>query len=141
MKNIYDLLGRIFVALIFIFEAGDSIAYFRQTKQTMTEYGITWNQDILLIGAITFLITGGILLLIGYRVRLGAFLLLLYWLPVTFIVHSFWNDPQEVQRLQSIYFMKNLGIAGALLLIIANGSGKFGIKRLMVVSRIRPDET
>lgn len=141
MKDILDLLGRIFVALIFIFEAGDSIAYARQTKNTMTEYGIMWNQDLLLYVSITFLIVGGVLLLIGYRVKLGALLLLLYWLPVTFIVHSFWNDPRDIQRIQSIYFMKNLGIAGALLLLIANGSGKYSIKRLMVVSRIRPDET
>jgi putative oxidoreductase len=141
MKNVYDLLGRILVSLIFIFEAVDSIAYFKQTKLTMTEYGIHWRQDLLLVGAIIFLILGGLLLLTGYRIKLGAFLLLLYWIPVTFIVHSFWNAPQEVQRVQSIYFMKNLGIAGALFLMIANGSGKFSIKRLMIVMRIRKDET
>ena len=141
MKNVYDLIGRVFVSLIFIFEAVDSIRYFKPTKETMTEYGIHWNQDILLVGAIIFLILGGLLLLTGYRIKLGAFLLLLYWLPVTFIVYSFWNDPQEIQRLHSIYFMKNLGIAGALFVIIANGSGKFSIKRLMVVTRIKKGET
>lgn len=141
MKNVYDLIGRILVSLIFIFEAVDSIVYFKQTKLIMTEYGIHWRKDLLLVGAIIFLILGGLLLLTGYRIKLGAFLLLLYWLPVTFIVHSFWNDPQEVQRVHSIYFMKNLGIAGALFLMIANGSGKFSIKRLMIVMRIRKDET
>lgn len=141
MNNVFDLLGRILVALIFIFEAYDSIAYFRQTKETMTEYGIHWRQDLLLIGAIVLLILGGILLLTGYRIKLGAFFLLLYLLPVTFIVYSFWNDPPEMQRINSIYFMKNLGICGALFLLLAHGSGKFSIKRLMIVTRIRKGET
>ena len=77
----------------------------------------------------------------GYRIKLGAFLLLLYWLPVTFIMYSFWNDPIELQRVNSINFMKNLGIAGALLLLIVNGSGKFSIKRILRVTKIRKDDT
>ena len=57
-------------------------------------------------------------------------------LPVTFIVHSFWNDAPEIAREQSMLFMKNLGIAGGLLLIIANGSRKYSIKRLFATARV-----
>ena len=54
MKNIADLLGRICIALIFIYEVYDTIAYYKQTKMTMTSYNITWNQDILLFGILFF---------------------------------------------------------------------------------------
>ena len=115
MKHVLDLLGRIFIALIFLFEAYDSIWFFEETKDKMTEYGLTWRQDLLLYAAIFLLLMGGILVLIGYRVKLGAFMLLAYWLPVTFIVHSFWNDPEDIRRIQSVMFMRNLGIVGGLL--------------------------
>ncbi len=141
MKNVFDLVGRFFIASIFIFEAYDTIAYVKQTKETMSSYGLNWNQDLLVYISIVFLVLGGILLITGYRIKLGAFLLLLYWLPVTFIMYSFWNDPLELQRINSINFMKNLGIAGALLLLIVNGSGKFSIKRIFSVTKIRSDDT
>lgn len=135
MKNILDLIARICLATIFLFEAYDSIAYFQQTKNTMTTYGLTWNQDFLLLATIILLSLGGILILIGYKASFGAFLLLLYWVPVTFIVFSFWNDPVEIRRLQSIMFMKNIAIIGGLLAIMVNGAGKYSVKRLLAAVR------
>ena len=136
MKDWIDLLARILISCIFLFEAYDSIAFFKQTKETMTEYGLTWNQELLLVGAIILLILGGILLLIGYRSSFGAILLLLYWVPVTFIVYSWWNDPIEIRRLNSIFFMRNLAVIGGLLMILVHGSGRFSVKRLILAMRV-----
>ncbi len=136
MKDIVDLIGRILVSFIFIYEAVDSILYFNKTKQLMTDYGLNFQQDLLLIGAIFLLLTGGTLLLIGYRIGLGAILLMLYWIPVTFIVHSFWNDPLPDRRLESILFMKNLAILGSLMFIAVNTSGRFSVKTLLANTRV-----
>ncbi|MEP7269674.1 MAG: DoxX family protein [Saprospiraceae bacterium] len=135
MKDILDLLGRIFLSMIFFWEAYDSIAFYDSVKRTMTNYGITWNQDLLLIACITFLIVGAMCLLLGYRASMGALLLLCYWIPITFIVYSFWNDPVSERRMQSILFMKNMAIIGGLLMVAVNGSGKFSIKRMIAASR------
>ena len=110
-------------------------------KTTMAEYGITWSPDFLLYSSIVALVVGAIMLLIGYRIRFGVWLLLLYWLPVTFIVYSFWNDPVTTQRLHAILFMKNLAIAGGLLMIAAHGGGKYSIQRLFVVTKIPHKDT
>lgn len=136
MKDFFDLIGRIFIAFIFLYEAYDSIFYFKETQATMTAYGLNWNQDLLLYGAIFLLVVGGILVLIGYRAGLGASLLLIYWIPVTFIVHSFWNDPEPTRRLQAILFMKNIAVTGGLLIVLANGSGKYSIKRLFATAKV-----
>ena len=136
MKSIVDLLGRIFLAFIFLYEAYDSIFYFQETKEKMTSYGLTWNQDLLLVGAIILLILGGSLLLLGYRTGFGVILLLLYWVPVTFIVHSFWNDPEPEARLNGILFMKNIAIIGGLMVVWVNGSGRYSIKRLFATTRV-----
>src|SRR5689334_3755221 len=97
MRDITDLIGRIFLSTIFIFEAVDSTLYFGKTQDRMTEYGITWNQDLLLSGAIFLLITGGIMVLLGYRSTLGAIMLLMYWVPVTFLLHDFWNFSSKAE--------------------------------------------
>ncbi len=137
MRDITDLLGRIFLSTIFIFEAIDSTLYFGKTQQIMTQHGLTWNQDMLLYGAIFLLYLGGILVLLGYRSTLGAILLLIYWVPVTFIVHDFWNSPKEDLRLDSILFMKNMAIIGGLLMLVGKGSGRYSMKRLMATTRVR----
>ena len=136
MKDVADLIARIFLATIFLFEAYDSIQFYDHTQQTMTDYGITWRQDFLLISCIVLLLIGGVSLLIGYQAKLGAALLLAYWIPVTFIVYSFWNDPQEVRRLHSIFFMKNIAIIGGLLMVLVNGTGKYSIRRMLDVRRL-----
>ena len=137
MKDIIDLIGRIFLSFIFLYDAYDSIFYFQETKTKMTEYGLTWNQDLLLYSSIFLLVLGGLLVLFGYRSSLGAILLLLYWVPVTFIVHSFWNDPEEIRRLQAVLFMKNIAIIGGVLMVLVNGSGRYSVRKLMATSRVR----
>lgn len=137
MNDILDLIARIFISALFFYEAYDSLAYYQLTIDKMTAYGITWQQDMLLIGSSILLIAGGIMLLIGYRSRLAAFLLLFYWVPLTFIIHSWWNDPAEIRRIQSALFIKNIAIMGALLLMIANGSGRWSVRRLLDRRRIR----
>ncbi|MBP7821664.1 MAG: DoxX family membrane protein [Saprospiraceae bacterium] len=136
MKDIFDLLGRMFLSVIFFFDAYETMTYITITKTKMTEYGIVWRQDLLLYLTIFLLILGGLMLLFGYRSKLGAFMLLLYLLPITFIIHSFWNDPDNIRRFQSILFMKNIAICGGLLSVIAHGSGKYSIKRLLASKKV-----
>lgn len=137
MKAIMDLIGRMCISLIFFYEAYDSIVYAKATKEMMTDYGLVWRQDLLFYGAVAALVLGSILVLIGYRASLGAFLLLAYWIPVTLIVHSFWNDAPELRRMESIQFMKNIAIAGGLFSVLVNGSGKISIRRLFATFRVR----
>ena len=102
----------------------------------MTAYGINWNQDLLLVGVIICLIIGSLMILIGYYASVGSVFILLYWIPFTLIVYSFWNDPLELRRVNSLYFMRNLGTAAALMLLVANGAGKFSVRRILHTLRL-----
>ena len=137
MRDIMDLIGRIFLSAIFIFEACDSIWYFEKTQLRMTQYGFSSNQDTLLYCAIVLLVLGGLMVLLGYRSTLGCALLLCYWIPVTFVVHDFWNAPKDQLRLQSILFMKDVAIIGGLLMLMGKGSGRYSMKRLLATTRVR----
>jgi putative oxidoreductase len=138
MKHIFDLLGRLFLSFIFFYEAYDALKFAKGTKEKMTAFGFTSYQDFLLYSAIFILILGGALLLTGYRAKLGSFLLLAYWVPLTFLVFDFWNIEDELtHRMAGIHFMKNVAIMGGLMMVFANGVGKYGIKRIFATSRVR----
>ena len=138
MKDIFDLLGRILLSFIFFFEAYDYFAYESLNKNAMKLYGLTWNQDFFLYGAILFLLLGALTILLGYRMRLGAILLLIYWVPLTFIVHNFWTEvpDSDTYRLESILFMKNVAIMGGLLIIATHTSGKYRLRRLFATTNV-----
>lgn len=64
------------------------------------------------------LIVGGLSVLLGFYVSIGAMLLVVFLLPTALLMHNFWTlkDPQARQNDQ-IHFMKNLALAGAAFLI------------------------
>jgi putative oxidoreductase len=58
MYQVFDLIGRILISAIFIYEAIDSLLFAEKTKMTMAEYGIHWKPDLLLTIAVIFLLIG-----------------------------------------------------------------------------------
>jgi putative oxidoreductase len=85
--------------------------------------------EVLLVITIIIEIGAAALLILGFKARLGATLLFLWMIPVTFIFHNFWAMPAVEQQLQTIMFMKNLAIMGGLLFIMAHGSGKYSLNK------------
>ena len=73
-------------------------------------------------------IAGGLSILLGYRAKLGAWLIVLFLIPVTLMMHKFWTvqDPMMAQ-VQMILFMKNVAMLGAALLISQFGAGPFSL--------------
>jgi putative oxidoreductase len=73
-------------------------------------------------------IAGGLSILLGYRAKLGGWLLVLFLVPVTLMMHKFWlvQDPM-MSQIQMILFMKNVSILGGALLISQFGAGPFSL--------------
>jgi len=70
-------------------------------------------------GTGTLLILGGLSLLLGAFPVIGCILLLIFLIGVSPVMHSFWNiqDPQQ-RAIEMNNFIKNLALAGALLIIL-----------------------
>lgn len=136
MKDIIDLLGRIFLSIIFLWDAVDFIFFYKSTKEAMINYGISWSPDFFLIVVIIFLIMGGLMVLMGYRVTIGTTLLLCYWIPATFILHDFWNYDLPERRFEALMFYRNIAIAGGLMMLYAHGSGRYAVRRLFATTRV-----
>jgi putative oxidoreductase len=73
-------------------------------------------------------LAGGLSILLGYRAKLGAWLIVLFLIPVTLLIHRFWGvtDPM-MQQTQMVMFMKNVAILGGALLISQFGAGPFSL--------------
>jgi putative oxidoreductase len=71
---------------------------------------------------------GGLSILLGYRARLGAALVVLFLLPVTLVMHRFWAAPDPMMaQMQEAFFMKNLAMLGSALLVGYFGAGPFSL--------------
>jgi putative oxidoreductase len=67
---------------------------------------------------------GGLSVLLGFHARAGAWLLIAFLIPVTFMMHAFWNvtDP-AMHAIQLANFMKNVALIGAALMLAYWGAG------------------
>lgn len=71
---------------------------------------------------------GGLSIALGYKAKVGAWLLVLFLVPVTFTMHNFWAVTDPMMRgVQLAMFMKNLSMLGAALLIAHFGAGPLSL--------------
>jgi putative oxidoreductase len=114
-------LGRVLFGLIFVLSG---INHFSSGSISYADAQGVPMADILvpISGLIAFL--GGLSVILGFHARFGALLLLMFLIPVTFIMHNFWayTDPQMAQ-MQMTHFLKNLSLIGGSVLIWFYGSG------------------
>src|SRR5262245_22288545 len=117
------VLGRVLLGTIFFMAAvGNKIPHFSQVAKVMDDVSIPAPQ-LMLVGAIVFLIAGSLSVILGYKARIGAVLLLTFLVLASYYFHAFWNLEGQAQQEPMIHFMKNLSMMGAMLFIVANGSG------------------
>jgi putative oxidoreductase len=128
LRGVVSVLGRVLLCTIFLMAAvGNKIPHFQAVAGSMAHEGVPAPR-FMLVGAIVFLIVGGVSVVLGYKARFGATLLLVFLVLATYFYHDFWtlSDPHAQQE-QVIQFMKNLGLMGAMLLVIANGPGAWSL--------------
>ena len=130
MEKIYSitpLFGRILIAALFIPAGFTKITGFAGTAAYMSSKGLPV-ENILLVLSIIIELGGGLLLLIGWKVREAAFIMFLFLIPVTVIFHGFWNiSDAALQSKEQIAFMKNIAIMGGLLFAAGFGAGQFSL--------------
>lgn len=124
MCSLIMFIGRICMSAIFIAAGIGKFMEYDATYQYMASKNLPM-VPLLLIGAALVEIFGGLSLILGYKIRWGAFILILFVGAASYIFHDFWNITDEAdQKLQMIMFMKNLAIVGGLLQVAACGAGR-----------------
>ena len=120
------LVGRILVALIFLMSAYGKIVGYAGTASYMAAAGMPMI-PVLLPVAIVAELVGAVMVIVGFQARLGALALIGFTVVATLVFHRVWSLTGMEAYMQQIQFMKNLGLIGGLLLIVAFGPGKMSL--------------
>ena len=114
---------RLLISIIFLIAGISKITGYAGTQAYMESAGVPGMLLPLVIG---LEILGAVALMIGYRTRLAALLLAGFTVVSALLFHNMFADSS-----QTIMFMKNLAIAGGLLLLAANGPGLVSVSEGM----------
>jgi putative oxidoreductase len=117
-----DVPARAAMAAIFVLSGISKIGAFDGTQAYMEAFGLP---GALLGPTIAFEILAGLAVVLGLGVRQAAFLLAGFSIITALIFHRDFGD-----QVQQIMFLKNVAIAGGLLLLARNGSPSFSLERV-----------
>ena len=121
MTNTLDLIGRIFISLVFLLSGFNKIGNYEGTIGWMESFGMP---GIFLIPAIILEVGAPILIIIGYKVKISAALLSLFCIATAVIFHNDFSN-----QMQFISFMKNIALAGGFLFLVVNGAKDFSLDK------------
>lgn len=121
------LLGRILFSSIFIIKSCNHFC--PSTISHAASMGVPIPSILVpFSGVLAFL--GGVSILLGYKARIGAWLLVIFLIPTTFVMHKFWDGHQGIVAiLHHFCFMKNLSMLGAVLMVAYFGSGPMSLSK------------
>lgn len=75
-------------------------------------------------------VLGAVAVALGILPRLAALGLAVYTLITAFVFHAFWSVPDAAAaEMQTIHFLKNLGLAGGFLILAGVGAGRLALMR------------
>jgi uncharacterized membrane protein YphA (DoxX/SURF4 family) len=117
--DVLALVGRLFIAIIFLASAFGKITNFEGTLAFMESHGMP-AAKLLCVSAITIEALGSVALILGFKTRWGAAGLAAFIVAATWVFHT-----APDQRIQ---LLKNLAILGGLLNMIAHGPGEISLE-------------
>lgn len=135
-------LGRVFLSIIFLFSALIEVWDWGATEQQYNavftkwmhiyqgnETMSLWLADLLpwlptvVMVSIAFRFLGSLFMILGFKVRLGAFFLFIFAVGETGVMCDFWNLMGPEQTTTMMMFFKNIAIIGGLMVVMAFGKG------------------
>ena len=114
-----ELLGRLLLVTLFLMSGFGKLSAYEATAGYMASVGVP---ALMLPLVILAEIGGALAIAAGWQTRLVAMLLAGFTLVTAFLFHNNFAD-----QTQMIMFLKNVSIAGAFLMLAANGAGRFSL--------------
>ena len=117
--HIVELIGRIFLSALFLFEGFGKISMQEDVIMYMEDYGVP---GILFVPATVLEILFPLLLIVGYKTKWAASVMALFTFTVAIIFHTDFSE-----GMQMIFFLKDLAIAGGFMIILVYGPGNISL--------------
>jgi uncharacterized membrane protein YphA (DoxX/SURF4 family) len=118
MEVVY-LIGRIILGIFFLFNALNHLTRVSMMAAYTASKGVPLAAPVVVVTGLQ-LAVGGLMLLLGWYVWIGALLLVVFLVPVALVMHNFWAvQDSQMRTFELVQFTKNFALAGALLMIAA----------------------
>lgn len=124
------LLGRVFLATIFLVSGVAKFFDLQSTISYAETAGLPWPEGLVPLAAVVEVL-GGLSILFGVLARIGALALAGFLVLAALYFHDFWNLGGAERQAQMIHFLKNMAIFGGMLLLIAEGAGRYSVDRVI----------
>lgn len=113
------LVGRLIVGTYYLFNAINHIFQVKALSGYAQSKGVPAPR-VAVLGSGVLLFVGGLSILTGYYPLIGILALVIFFLPVTFIMHAYWKIQDPMMRtIEMVNFMKNLALMGSALMFLA----------------------
>lgn len=119
LRDTTELLGRGLLVLLFLVSGLGKIAAWSATAGYMASVGLP---GALLPLVVLAEVGGALAIITGWKTRIVATLLAGFTLMTAVVFHHDFGD-----QMQMTMFLKNVSIAGAFLILAANGAGRFSL--------------
>jgi putative oxidoreductase len=123
------LLGRLCIGSLYLMSG---INHWRDlTLLTHFMAGLPGSVDVWAMLAATIEVAGGLAMILGFRTREFALLLVLFNLSAAVIGHPYWSIAGDATArwAQFIHFWKDIGLAGGAFFVLARGAGPLSVDR------------
>ena len=119
--SLLELFGRVLIALIFMVNGISKIFNYEESLNYMANFNVP---GLFLIPAIITEILFPIFIIVGYKTRISALILALFTIFLAIVFHSDFTNSNQM-----ISFLKNIAIAGGLLLLVAKEPGRLSVDK------------
>lgn len=121
MNDFALLLGRILLAVIFVWSGWNKLVHYDYMQGYMVSLGVPgWSMPILILWELG----GGLMFLLGAFTRPVALTLAVFCVVSALIAHRNFEDVNQL-----IHFLKNLGLTGGYLAVFVTGAGAWSLDR------------
>jgi putative oxidoreductase len=129
-RDVVLLLGRLALGAIFVKSGLQKLMALGAFAASLAGRGVPQSEMWAVTGACVE-VTGGILVVTGFKTRFASMLMIVFVIVATGISHRYWEFADAARRLQESQFFKNLSIIGGFLLLAAAGAGRFSLDALL----------
>lgn len=119
MQSAIFIIGRLLLGGYFVFGAFNHFKMITMMSGYAQSKGVPSPKAAVAFSGFLLLV-GGLSILLGIYPRVGVIALVLFLVPVTFMMHAFWKiqDPQ-MKMGEMVNFTKNLALLGAVLMLLS----------------------
>jgi putative oxidoreductase len=122
------LLGRLALAALYLPSGFNKLVHLGSFADALAARGVPAPTLLAFLGAaVEFL--GASAVLVGFRTRYAALLMIGFTIVASVVSHHFWDIEDVTRRMQYVQFMKNMAIVGGFLFLFVHGPGPLSVDR------------